>query len=137
MRGTGEEGSAATEVALLTPVLLAILMVTVVAFRLTQAQAEVADAAAEAARAASLAAGPGAAAAAATAVASENLQGAAACQAPAVGAELGGFGPGGTVTVTVACAADLSDVLFLPVPGTRVLRSSAVEVVDRFRSRPS
>jgi len=41
----------------------------------------------------------------------------------------------GTVTVTVACTVDLSDLLLPGVPGAKTLRSTATSVVDQYRQR--
>ena len=138
-RSAGEQGStAAVELALLTPVLLAVLMVTALAFRLTQASAEVTDVAAEAARAASLERDPGQAAAAAQATVTANLTAAGiACRGLQVTTDTRGFAPGGLVAVEVSCTADLSDLFLLGVPASRVLTASSREVVDTYRGAGS
>ncbi|MFF4836972.1 hypothetical protein [Streptomyces sp. NPDC001315] len=41
----------------------------------------------------------------------------------------------GTVTVTVTCTVNLSDLLLPGVPGARTLTSTAVSVVDQYRQR--
>lgn len=127
-------GTASVELALLTPALLAMLMVTTLAFRITQASAEVTDIAAEAARAASLERAPADAEAAAQATAAANLTaGEVACVDLHVTTDTGAFVPGGLVTVTVTCTADLSDLVLLSVPATRTLSSTAREVIDTYR----
>ncbi len=91
-----ERGSGAAELALLTPALVALLMITVLAFRVTQADAEVADVAAEAARAASLERTPGAAADAAQNTAAANLAaGGITCTNLTVATNTGAFAAGG------------------------------------------
>ena len=56
------------------------------------------------------------------------------CGPPAV---VGSFTPGGRVTVTVSCVVDLGDVTkFGLLPGSRTLRASATEVIDRTRGGP-
>jgi hypothetical protein len=42
--------------------------------------------------------------------------------------------PGGLVRVTVSCAVDVGDALFLGVPSQRHLSATAVEPVDTWRS---
>lgn len=130
-----EQGATASvELALLAPALLVMLMVTTLAFRITQASAEVTDIAAEAARAASLERAPADADAAAQATAAANLTaGEVACVDLRVTTDTGAFVPGGLVTVTVTCTADLSDLVLLSVPATRVLSATAHEVVDFYR----
>jgi len=129
-----ERGSGAAELALLTPALVALLMVTVLAFRVTQADAEVADVAAEAARAASLERTPAAAAGAARAAAAANLAaGGITCTNLTVTTDTGAFTAGGVVTVDVTCAVDLTDLLIVNVPATRTLTATGREVVDRYR----
>lgn len=128
-------GTASVELALLAPALLAMLMVTALAFRVTQAGAEVGDIAAEAARAASLERSPGQAAATARTTAAANLsEGEITCLDLQVTTDTSDFAPGGLVTVAVTCTADLSDLVFLDVPATRTLSATGREVVDAYRS---
>lgn len=135
IRVRGDRGATASvELALLTPALLAMLMVTTLVFRITQAAAEVTDIAAEAARAASLERAPADAAAAAQATAAANLTaGEVTCVDLQVTTDTGAFVPGGLVTVTVTCTADLSDLVLLAVPATRTLSATAREVIDTYR----
>ena len=45
----------------------------------------------------------------------------------------GDLAPGGVVTVTVTCTADLSDLALLAVPGTHTATATVAEAVDRYR----
>jgi Flp pilus assembly protein TadG len=129
-----ERGSGAAELALLAPALVAMLMFTAFAFRITQADAEVADVAAEAARAASLERSAPAAAAAAQATAAANLAaGGVTCTNLQVATDTGTFVAGDVVTVDVTCTADLSDLLILDLPATRTLSATGREILDRYR----
>jgi Flp pilus assembly protein TadG len=121
------------ELVILVPVLL-LLFALVVAFgRSTTAQEHVEHAAAVGARAAASAQTQGGGAALADQVVGESLSrvGMSDCGTPDVG---GSWTPGGRVTVTVTCEVSLGDLLaFGRIPGSRTLRASATEVIDRTR----
>ena len=122
------------ELVLLTPVLLALLLLVVLGGRLAQARADVDGAAREAARAASLAREATAAEAAGLAAARARLsEGRPTCRDLDVAVDASGFDAGGLVTATVSCTVGLGDLSGLGVPGTRVVASSFTEVVDAYR----
>lgn len=128
-------GSVAVEAAIIAPALVALLLLVVLAGRVSHLDAAVRRASAEAARAASLEGGPEAADAAARASVEANLSSnSVPCVELAVTTDVGELRPGGTVQVTVRCVASMSDVALLGVPGRRTFESSSVEVVDRFRA---
>jgi len=129
-----ERGTIAAELAVAAPVLLALMMLVVLAGRVSQAESDVRSAAGEAARAASLRADPDVAAADAESIAASNLAtSGVACASLETQVDTSEFRPGGWVTVTVRCTAAMSDVALLGVPGSRAFEASVTEVIDRFR----
>ena len=134
-RWSGEGGSAAVEITLMTPLLVIMLLFVVFLGRVTEAQAVISDAAHQAARAASIAQSPATAAAQARQAAGTALSGRGlACQHFTVSVGLGGFRPGGTVRATVTCTTGLSDLALLAVPGSRTLSASFTSVIDTYRT---
>lgn len=106
----------------------------VFAGRVAHLDSAVQRASAEGARAASLSAtGESATDAAAAAVTANLAANAVPCAHLDVDAETSDFRPGGSVTVTVRCVADMSDVALLGVPGSRTFVATSHQVVDRFR----
>jgi Flp pilus assembly protein TadG len=134
----GERGGATVELALVTPLLLALALFAVLAGRLAQARAEVDGAARDAARAASIARDPASARAAARASAGATLDGRRlTCRALDVRADTSAFRAGGHVAVRVACTVDLGDLSLLAVPGSRTIQARFVAPLDTFReTRP-
>jgi Flp pilus assembly protein TadG len=135
-----EWGSATLELAILTPALLALLGLSVVAGRIQIASAAVEQAAAAGARDASLARDPATARVAATATANATLtrQGLA-CVHTSVTVDTTGFatrvGQPALVAATVTCTVDLDDVAVPGVPGARTLTAAATSPLDRYRAR--
>lgn len=128
-------GSVTVELTLLAPVVLALLLFTVGLGRIEDAQGQVDGAARDAARAASLAGDPSAAAdaarrAAAADVTSMTLD----CRDFTVAVDTGRYGPGGDVTVHVACTADLADLALSGLPGHKTLTASSAAPVETYRS---
>ena len=129
-----DERGSATEFAMVTPVLLAMLLLLVYAARVNRTQAEVDGAARDAARAASIERDAGAAGAAAQDTAAANLADAGVnCTSFNVVADTAAFGPDGSVRVEVSCTVGLSDLSLLAVPASRTLRSSFTAPIDRLR----
>jgi hypothetical protein len=129
-----ERGSAATELALLTPVLVLLLLLMVAFGRIARGRADVDSAARDAARAATLARSPDSAQAMAEQAAEATLTTAGlSCSRFQVVMDLGDFRPGGLVAADVSCDVELADLVLLRLPGTKTLRSRSVSVVDRFR----
>ncbi|RAG86212.1 hypothetical protein DN069_07600 [Streptacidiphilus pinicola] len=127
-----DRGSASVELVLLAPTLVLLLLCAVMLGRLVNARLDVDSAAQQAARAASLLRLPGQAQQVATQTARTALQETGrACHGFNVTTDTSRFTAGGEVTVTVACTTELSD-LGLPLPGSRVSRSTASVPVDSY-----
>ena len=132
---TGEEGSVATELVLLTPLLILMLLFVVALGRTVSARMEVDGAAAQAARAASIARDPATATAmaeqaATTALGSDHVT----CGHLAVTTDTADFAPGGQVAVTVSCAVDLADLVGLRLPASQSISSTSTAVIDLYRA---
>jgi Flp pilus assembly protein TadG len=132
-RADGDEGSVALETVLVVPLLLLLLAAVLGAGRVTLAHQRVDEAAAQAARAAAAAASPSAARSSAAATAPLSLLGTSLdCRQMTVQVDTVDFRPGGSVSVQVACLADLGS----GVPGLsgfRWISGRATEVIDTFR----
>ena len=133
-RAADEAGAVATELVLLTPLLIVILLFVVALGRLAGARLDVDGAAAQAARAASIARDP----ATATAMADQTATAALSsdrvtCAHLEVVTDATAFAPGGTVTVTVTCTVDLADLTGLRLPPAESITASATSVVDTYR----
>jgi Flp pilus assembly protein TadG len=129
-----EQGSAAVEIVLLTPVLVVLLLFVVFVGRLSAARGDVQAAAKDAARAASIARGPDSAREAGTKAARRSLNdGGVECRSLDVRIGADEFRPGGTVTAALTCTLDLSDLTLLGVPGSRTVAAMFREPVDTFR----
>jgi Flp pilus assembly protein TadG len=135
-----DEGSAAIEAAIILPSLIMFLCLAIAGGRIVTSGSKIDAAAEDAAREASIHRTAGAAQGAAQAAAAESLndQGIK-CVSTSVNINTGGLsvqvGQVGTVTVTVTCTVNLSDLLLPGVPGARTLTSTATSVVDQFRQR--
>ena len=131
----GESGSVATELVLLTPLLILILLFVVALGRLAGARLDVDGAAAQAARAASIARDPSAATAMAqqTATAALGSDGVT-CGHLSVNTDTAQFAPGGSVAVTVTCSVGLSDLAGLRLPASESISSTSTSVIDTYRA---
>ena len=132
---TEESGSVATELVLLTPLLLLMLLFVVALGRTVSARMEVDGAAAQAARAASIARDPATATAMAqqavtTALGSDHVT----CANLTVTTDTADFEPGGQVAVTVTCTVDLADLVGLRLPASQSLSSTSTSVTDVYRA---
>lgn len=136
----GDEGSAAIEAAIILPALIMFLCLAIAGGRIVTSGAKIDSAAEDAAREASIHRTAAAAQSAAQTAAAESLddQGIK-CASTSVSINTSGLsvplGQVGTVTVTVTCTVNLSDLLLPGVPGARTLTSTATSVVDTFRAR--
>lgn len=128
-----DTGSSTVELVLVTPLLVMLGLFVVLCGRLVAVQLDVDAAAHAAARAASLARTPAAATRDATAAARDTLAGRASCPQPTVTVDVGGFRPGGSVTVTLVCEVPLADLSLLSVGGHRAVTSRASAPVDTYR----
>jgi len=139
-RARGDEGSVALEAAIIMPSLIMFVCLAIAGGRLVTSGAKIDAAAEDAAREASLHRTAASAQQAAHQAATESLndQGIT-CASTSVTVDTGGLtvaiGQVGTVTVTVNCTVNLSDLLLPGVPGTRTLTSRATSVVDQYRQR--
>lgn len=133
--GDREAGSVATELVLLTPLLLLMLLFVVTLGRTVSARLEVDGAAAQAARAASIARDAATATAlaqqaATTALGSDGVT----CANLTVSTDTADFAPGGQVQVTVTCHVDLADLVGLRLPPSQAISSTATSVIDVYRA---
>ena len=127
-----EEGSAAVELVVATPVLILLLMFTVGVGRVTQADLLAQTAAGSAARAASLARSADQAVAAAYAAVDANSS--VSCPKPKIAVDTSAFRPGGTVAVRVECRPRLADVTGIGFPGTMQISARMVAGIDTWRA---
>jgi Flp pilus assembly protein TadG len=134
----GESGeSGPLEAAILAPVFLGILYFVVAFGRVNATSADVTHAARSAARAAAAEQDSGLAVDAANRIVNDTLADRGVnCAELAVSVDTGSFGSGGSVTVTVGCLVDLSSAAGFPVPGSRRVTATAVEVLDVNRGGP-
>lgn len=137
--GRGERGSAAVEIALLAPLLGALVLIVIFGGRLALARQTVQAAAADAARAASIARTAASAERSAAEIARGTLanQGVH-CANTAVDVDTRGFdepvGTAATITVTITCGVATVD-LSLPLPGTIEVSATSRSELDVFRGR--
>ncbi|MGW1527961.1 TadE/TadG family type IV pilus assembly protein [Streptomyces sp. NPDC002159] len=135
-----DEGSVAIEAAIILPALIMFLCMAIAGGRIVTSGAKIDSAAEDAAREASIHRTAAAAQSAAQSAAADSLndQGIT-CASTHVTIDTGGLsvpvGQVGTVTVTVTCTVNLSDLLLPGVPGAKTLTSTATSVVDQFRQR--
>jgi len=128
-----ERGSAPTELALLAPMLIVLVLFVVFVGRLTSARLDVTAAARDAARAASLRAEPAAATADAETAARHTLTDrGVSCRRLDITVDTTDLQPGGHVHVQVGCTTDLADLALLQLPGSHRVTAGATEVVDRY-----
>ncbi|MFJ9461034.1 TadE/TadG family type IV pilus assembly protein [Kitasatospora sp. NPDC101447] len=141
-RHRGDRGSVSLELAILAPVLIAILLVIVAAGRVHLAHNSVDAAARNAARAASLERDTASARTAGNRVAQQTLQDQGlTCSSLTVDVPAGGFqAPLGTpshITVTVRCTVALGDVALPGLPGSTTVSGSFTSTIDAYRGRPA
>ena len=128
----GDAGSAAVELVLLTPVLVALMLFVVFAGRSGEGMSELRHAADQGARAASQSARGRMSHAARVAVLADLQSSGLSCTNPTVGLGVGG-GAASSVTVTVSCRVSARGLGLLRV-GERTIRASSTEIIDRFRT---
>ena len=119
---------------MVTPVLLAFIVLLVYAARVTRTQGEIENAARDAARAASIERDAANASAAANDVAAANLDDAGInCTSFSVVTDTSSFAPDGTVRVSVSCTVGLDDLGLLGVPSSRTMTASFTAPIDALR----
>lgn len=133
-------GSMTLELAILTPAVLALLALVIVAGRIVVAGAAVEQASAAAARVASQARSAETARQAAIETARDELAGQGLhCANLSVTVDTAGFasavGTPAQVTARVACTVQLRDLSIPGMPGSRLLTAETASVLDRYRSR--
>ncbi|MCW2525285.1 MAG: TadE family protein, partial [Pseudonocardiales bacterium] len=129
-----DDGFSTLEVVVVTPFLLAFVLVVVAFGRVTHGRQLVQQAASAAARAASLANTPGGAMTAAAQEASATLANAGiSCQLMRPTVDTSQFHAGGQVTVTITCVANLSSLTVVGLPGHKSLTASATAPLEKYR----
>jgi Flp pilus assembly protein TadG len=129
-----ERGAATTELVLITPVLLLVLLFVVALGRVAAAGGDVQAAARDSARAAANARSASAASDAANAEARAALdEGSVTCRNLTVEVLTDDFRPGGTVTATVACTVALTSASGLQLPGEKTVSATFTAPVDEHR----
>jgi Flp pilus assembly protein TadG len=125
-----DRGSVAVETAILAPALLAVMALVVVVGRVGNCKLDLDAAAQSAARTVSMARSPADAVVGAENAARSTLRvGSATCREWTFDAAITIT----EVTVEISCVVDLSAASMLPVPGTAVLKTTASQVIDRYR----
>jgi hypothetical protein len=129
-----DAGTMALELALLTPLLVAFMMVMVGLGRVVEAQSQVDGAARDAARAASLGRSRPAADAAAQSAATETLSGRKWCRRePTTVVDFSQWRRGGQVSVAVHCDIDLSGLSLIGFSASRNMTGTATAPIDTLR----
>lgn len=124
----------ALELALLTPVLIAFMLLMVGVGRMVEAQSQINGAARDGARAASVGRTRGGAVIFADRASRETLKTREWCQGgPKVHSDLSEWASGGQVTVTVTCDVDLGGMSLIGLPGTKTMTGTATVPLDTFR----
>lgn len=134
-RGRSERGAAGLELAIVAPLMIALVLMIVGFGRMSLAKAEVNSAANEAARAASLERAPGAAAGVGEQAARRTLSDRGmSCAELSVNVDTSSYAAGGSITASVTCVTRLSDVAMIGMPGSKTYRSSATVPIEQFRA---
>ena len=135
----GQNGSAALELVVLAPVLLALLGLVIAAGRTSVAQSAVDAAARDAARQASIAPGPAAAQAVGLASARAALQRDGLDCDPVISIDTDGFsippGQPAMVSATVSCTVPLSSLYLPGLPGSHTMSFTFSSPLDVYRER--
>lgn len=129
----GQAGFMSIEMVLLTPVLVAAIIIIVAAARFVDARDQVSDAAYAAARAASLSQPGGADTAAQQAASAALAQRGKSCSTLQVHVNTANYTGGGNVRVRIQCVADLSDMVGFGLPGHKTFTGNAVVPIDVHR----
>jgi Flp pilus assembly protein TadG len=132
-RHSDETGAALAELVIVAPLLLLVALLMIFFGRIESAQGDVGAAARAGAEAAvvqgNAAAAQSSASAAVTAtLASDQV----ACPSPTVSTNVTNFVAGGSVTVSVTCVAQLSDVTAPGLPGQKTFSATATAPIDPY-----
>lgn len=134
-RPAGDRGSSIIELAIVTPIVIVLLFTMVALGRYSENKILVEQASAAAARAASLTSSPGQAGQAAQTAAQDTLSGAGlACAQMSAAVDTSAFRPGGQVSVTVTCTANMSQLALIGVPGSSSLSYTSTAPLEAFRA---
>jgi Flp pilus assembly protein TadG len=125
-----ERGSMSVEVVILTPLLMAFVMLVVACGRYVAVQGDMEGTARDAVRAASLERSPDAARAAAADVVRESLDKDTDCNTPDLS---GTFQAGGTITVTLHCTVSYSGLGLIGLPGSVAVHADSSSPLDRYK----
>jgi Flp pilus assembly protein TadG len=127
-----ERGSVTIEMILITPVLIAFLLLMVALGQVVSARLSLDSAATAAARAASVATSPEAAVAAAQ----QSVSGAGSlgCSTVNVATNTADFVAGGNVAVTLTCSFNLAPFAGLHLPSTETFSSTFSEPLDQYKT---
>lgn len=132
-----ERGVMAIEILILTPLLVAAIMLIAAGARYVDARGQTNSAAYAAARAASLTSNQEAAVQAGTQAAQDSMsERGHACATLKVDIDAGDFTPGGDVRATVTCVTDLSDLVGFGLPGSKTFTDTAVVPLEQHRAFP-
>jgi Flp pilus assembly protein TadG len=129
-----DRGSAAAELVLVTPLLVALLSSFVLGGQLLLARQQLDDAARTAVEAAVDGRSPAAAVAEAKAAAHENLFVSKACTRAQLTVGTGRFRAGGDVSVAISCRVVLPPLPFLPLKRALVIASSSWAGIEPYRA---
>lgn len=131
---TDERGAASTELVLLTPVLILMLLFVVALGRVASTRQDVDAAARDAARAAANARSAAAARTDGDNAAHAALtSGGITCRTLTVDIATTDFRSGGVVTAHISCTVDLGDLTGLRLPATRTITSTFTAPIDQYR----
>lgn len=130
----GDSGSLVVELVVLTPVVFALALVALVFGRVTAAHQQVTESARAAAQMAAVMPTPQGAVVAAAGAVSGGFVHTRPCARMSVSTDVSDFHPGGSVTVTVTCSVDLSDLSVPGIPGSTSIHVSTTAPVDPYRS---
>jgi Flp pilus assembly protein TadG len=130
-----ERGSATTELVLITPVLIIVLLFVVALGRIASSRAEVDAAARDVAREAANARSFAEAVASSDAAARGDLgEAGVTCRSLAIALDMNNFRAGGTVTATVSCTVALQDLVGLGLPASRTITARFTAPIDLYRA---
>ena len=130
----GDDGFATLELVVITPFLLALVLLVVGFGRVTHGRQLVQQASAAAARAAALASTPGQAQTDASTEAADTLsQAGISCQQMRASVDTARFHAGGQVAVTITCTTSLASLTVVGFPGHKTLTASSTAPLDQYR----
>ncbi|GAA3620147.1 pilus assembly protein [Kineosporia mesophila] len=127
---TRDRGSMSVEVVLITPVLVAFMLLVIAFGRYVAVRGDVEAASRDAVRAASLERDIGSARAAASATANASLGGRWTCETVGL---TGNFVAGGMIETELSCRVPVDDLGLLGLPGTVTVRATSSAPLDIYR----